>query len=80
MGNAGCIRALAFMSDGKRIASASGEGAIRLWDTATKAEVLAIRTNSANTNSLAFTPDGSTLISLGTQERIRLWKAAPVEK
>lgn len=79
-GNAGFIWALAFTPDDKRLASASGEGVIRLWDTETKAQVLAIRTNSATTNYLAFTPDGNTLVSHGSQERIRFWDATPVER
>ena len=61
-------------------AMAGGEGVIRLWDTETKAQVLAIRTNSATTNYLAFTPDGNTLVSHGSQERIRFWDATPVER
>ena len=78
IGNAGLIYALTFTPDGKRLASASGEGIIRLWDTETKAQVLAIRTNSIRINLLAFTLDGNTLISHGAHENIRLWDASPV--
>ena len=60
-----------------RLASASGEGVIRLWDTVTWDQVIAIRTGAPRTSILAFTPDGGTLISYGTVGKIQLWEAGP---
>jgi WD40 repeat protein len=67
---------LTFSDDGQRLASAGGDGVIRLWDTNTGDQVLAVRTGSHLTSFLAFTPDGNTLISHGTAGKITLWEAA----
>ena len=38
-GHAAVVRSIAFSRDGKRVASESGDGRVKIWDTETRAEV-----------------------------------------
>jgi WD40 repeat protein len=66
---------LAYSPDGKRIATASADGAIRLWEAAGK-EVLPrpIRGDPWGVFSIAFSPDGKRVAAGGRQ--VRAWDAA----
>jgi WD40 repeat protein len=79
------ILALAFATDGKRLAAGiDNSDAIRLWDVATRKEVrsfvgkkelpLSPRFGTI-AQAIAFTPDGKSLVSLGGHEddRLRVW-------
>jgi WD40 repeat protein len=67
---------LAFAPDGRTLAAACHDRTIRLWSTATWAELRALR-GPAPWQSLAFAPDGRTLAAgVDTLGLIRLWDAA----
>lgn len=63
---------VAFSPDGSRVAVARADGLIRLYDTATGAEVLVLRGHRADVRTVVFDSTGDHLASQGPGE-IRLW-------
>jgi WD40 repeat protein len=66
------VRNLAFSPDGKRLASVSGDGALRVWEITTGKEVF--QGHSARP-SVAFSPDGKWLASPTREGTVRIWDA-----
>ena len=56
---------MAFSPDGKRLASASGDGTVKVWDAATGQETLTLKGHTGVVSSVAFSPDGKRLASAG---------------
>ncbi|MGW2158435.1 WD40 repeat domain-containing protein [Nonomuraea sp. NPDC001699] len=73
-GDAGVIDALAFSGDGTRIAAATSDGSVRLWNAATgRPSGSPVPTGQGIVSLLAFAPDGRTLMSSGGRGA---WRAA----
>lgn len=75
-GHTDWVRAVAFSPDGTRLATASYDSTVRVWDTATGQELLTLTEHSRVVNSIAFSPDGTRLASAGGDGFIILWDAA----
>lgn len=67
------ISALTFSPDGRRLAAAAEDGAVRLWDAATGQELRALTGHAGRVSSIAFTPDGRWLFSGGFDGSVRVW-------
>jgi len=68
-----CITALVFSPDGKTLASAASDKAIRLWEVATGKERKAFPADSYAIGSLAFAPDGKALAWANSAGLIRIY-------
>jgi WD40 repeat protein len=78
----GRVTSVAFAPDGKTLASASVDGTIRIWETATGRELRCLRRRQNPIlggnyfPNVAYSPDGKLLASAGTCEGVVLWDAA----
>jgi WD40 repeat protein len=68
------VTAVEFSPDGTKLASGSGDGDIRLWDTGTGRADQLLKGNNGYITSMRFSPDGSKLVS-GSFESICIWNA-----
>jgi WD40 repeat protein/serine/threonine protein kinase len=69
-----------FSSDGQRLASASEDGSIRIWDASpiTESPARELRTLTGHTEevrAVVYSPDGKAIASTGDDMIIRLWDA-----
>jgi WD40 repeat protein len=80
IGHSGPVNCVAFSPLGDRVATASWDGTIKLWDPANGAEMLTLRGCPNGVNCLAFSPDGRRIVSGGVDGSARVWDATPTTR
>jgi tetratricopeptide (TPR) repeat protein len=78
VGHTADVTGAAFSPDGRRLATASFDRTIKLWDVATGRDVFTLRGHTAGVVSVAFSPDGQRLVSGGIDATARVWDATPM--
>ena len=69
------IRAVAWSPDGTRIASASKDGRIHIWDPFTGKRLFIYREHFYCVNTLAWSPDSQWIASAGEGKTVDVWNA-----
>jgi WD40 repeat protein len=61
--------------DGKRVASASGDATVQVWDAATGATSLIYQGHKSPVFIAAWSPDGSKIASGDSRGLVQVWRA-----
>jgi hypothetical protein len=71
---------VAFSSDGKRLASASDDQTVKVWEVANGREMLNLRGHNGQVMSVAFSPDSKRLASADYNGNVKVWDATTGEE
>jgi WD40 repeat protein len=74
------VTSVAFSPDGTRVASASIDRVVRVWDVPSGRERLTLKGHEDWAGNVRFSPNGNELVSAGADATVRVWNAASGEQ
>ena len=74
------VNSLAFSPDGERLASAGGDGAVKVWNSKTGQVIQTLNAHPDFVSSVVFHPDGKHLASTGADQQVKVWDLTTGQK
>jgi len=75
LGHSQSVRSLAYSPDGRLLATAGGDGLVKLWDAASRDLIRSLAGHFGGVLTVAFAPDGQTLASGDAGGFVIVWDA-----
>src|SRR5206468_3812283 len=75
-GHTGYVNSVCYSPDGRRLASASDDRTVIVWDATTGQEALSLKGHTGRVESVCFSPDGQRLASASIDGTVVVWDAA----
>ncbi len=75
-GHGGVVWSVGFDPSGTRIATASGDKALRIWDATSGALVRTLTGHTEMVRAAVFSPDGTRIVTASNDNSARVWDAA----
>ena len=75
-GHRSSVNWLAWSPDGQRLATASSDATVRVWDAITRKETATLLGHSKPVDWVAWSPDGERIYSHSETEVVRIWDSA----
>jgi WD40 repeat protein/serine/threonine protein kinase len=76
IGHRAKVTAVSWSPDGKRLATASGDGTAKLWEAASSRELLTLKGHMSAVLSVCWSPDGKRLVTASGDGAAKVWDAA----
>ncbi|KAF2626688.1 hypothetical protein BU25DRAFT_92842 [Macroventuria anomochaeta] len=75
-GHSNWVSSIAFSHDSTKLASASGDSTVKVWDASSGACLQTLTGHSSDVSSIAFSHDSTKLASASRDETIKVWDAS----
>src|SRR5262249_55603014 len=69
------VYSVSFSPDGKRLASASADRTVKVWDATSGQQARTLQGHTGTVSSVAFSPDGKRLASASQDGTVKVWDA-----
>jgi WD40 repeat protein len=76
VGHSNRVTSIAFSPDGRRLASASWDGTVKIWDVEASQELVTLKGHSEKVTCVAYSPDGRCVSSSSHDRTVKVWDAA----
>jgi hypothetical protein len=74
-GHTDAVASVTFSGDGLRLASASADGTVKVWDARSGAELLTLRGHGGPVSSVSFSADGRRIATASGDGTVKVWDA-----